>query len=276
MAGRPLVVISGWMGSQQRHLRRYAEVYQKLGFSVLPVTATPAVICESTFTPGIIQTPTMWPYGQSNVHENHEFLQGLAWDILSVVEHEKPQAVVFQAMSNGGCFVWEQLRNILDSYDTCPDPYAAATLQSIKEDTIRGVVFDSSPAWFGDRLNVFGPALEYASDEAKQEVFERFDKDLFYEKEPEKVRNQRVSRNKEYFQFLIEDPLDIPQLFMYSKNDALTDYTKIKEIVDARVATRNGPVMEVCWEESAHCAHLLHHPEEYTQAVENLVNLATK
>lgn len=271
MSAKPLVVVAGWMGCQQRHLRRYIQLYQRNGLDVLPVIASTIPVVKSTLANSPIQKPDDWPATSKLSSNSPNCLQALAWDVLGEIEKKEPPAVLFHIMSNGGGFVWEHIRNVLDSGSNF-DSSTRETLEAIKFSSIRGVVFDSSPAWFGDEENVFGPALSHCSDEDRLKTYEHFGQGAF-ENETKPNKQRRLHRNQEYFRFLREDPLDIPHLYFYAKNDLLTDYTRIQEIIQFRRKMRTTPVLEKYWEESGHCAHLLHHPEEYANALTNFTKL---
>merc|ERR1719402_2076726 len=56
------------------------------------------------------------------------------------------------------------------------------------------------------------------------------------------------------------------ELFFYSKNDVYVSYKWLQEeVIPGRRRKRGegGRVQAVCWDKSAHVAHIKHHPEDY-------------
>ena len=66
-----------------------------------------------------------------------------------------------------------------------------------------------------------------------------------------------------------------PQLYLYSKDDPLTDYEYVQSIIDNN-RQKGMVVFEKCWTDSIHCGHLKEHPNEYRAAVVELLQLITK
>lgn len=64
----------------------------------------------------------------------------------------------------------------------------------------------------------------------------------------------------------------IPMLFLYSANDSLASTDAIRDIVRERQSS-NHATQTVCWQESVHCAHLVRHPREYTNAVQDFIQV---
>ena len=270
MSGRPVVILAGWLGCQPRWLRRYEVLYQKMGFDVLSYIAKPRLVVDSTIRSRPIQVPDGWP---THLSEEAESMDQLAWHLLGRVHNKQSAVFLYHAFSNGGCFLWESTRRILDYHNdnpSCQQP-AQDILKHLRR-RLKGVVFDSCPAWFGGSPSGLSSALQYCTPLEKLDVLARYGPGvLFHEGESE--RQQMSRRCHDFFHFLHNDPLDIPQLFIYSKNDPLADSQKIRELYQHRLSTKNGPILETKWDESAHCAHLRMHPKDYLDAIEFLTEV---
>lgn len=268
--GRPLVVLAGWLGSQPRALRRYEALYHKLGFQVLTQIPSPWMVALSTRREMIdVMPPDQWP---RNKRLRPDDMQSLAWEVLRVVHLSQCSLYLFHGFSNGGGFLWEQLRRILQANDntntTAFDPDARRVLKDLKQ-KLKGIVFDSSPCYYhpGDVYK----ALSHCSWQERVEVYMR----LFAEKA---TKNQHVQlaietkRAEEYFESMKHDSWNLPQLYLCSRTDSLTPIGPLRELIRHRKAHLGRTLIFTReWEVSPHCCHLLTHPREYETAVESFV-----
>lgn len=132
-----------------------------------------------------------------------------------------------------------------------------------------GVIFDSCPAWMGDDPTGLWKALQHCSVEDREQAIQLYG--------DERLRQVDArQRNREYFDFLTTNTLDVPQLYLYSHNDALSDASRIAALVEERQNHQSQAVLQQAWTESMHCAHLREHPEAYRAAVANFVQVVTK
>lgn len=270
VTAKPLVVIGGWLGCQPRLLRKYIDLYETLGMKVLPVIAPPIAVVEATFQTGFSH---FTEHGQETMSSMEDFANKLMRDI----QIEKSQTILFHVFSNGGCFLWEHVRRAMDmttrtSHDQKLQPF---TSNDNLKSKIKGVIFDSCPAWFGDDKSVLSSALNHCTDEEKNGIRERFGSGVFYD-EDHTQRERRICRNRDYFNFLREDPLDIPQLYLYCSNDQLSDCKTISDMVITRTRKCAGPILERQWPVSVHCAHLMKHPKDYAKQINDFVAIALR
>jgi hypothetical protein len=271
MSGRPLVVLGGWLGCQRRSLRRYETLYTSLGFDVLLYILPPRLVVDAALrSRQMIRVPEQWPAQllPPDVVVEPEIMQELVWQVLGRMHNQRSSVFLYHAFSNGGCFLWESMRRILDHSDdeACQQP----TRDILKSLLLRmkGVLFDSCPAWFAgsDTPGVRG-ALQYCSPREKLDVLMRYGPGvLFYDGKA--AMEQQTHRCHDFFRYLQENSLDIPQQYIYGKDDPLSDYEKIEELFRKRRSTQKSPVLHQVWDTSAHCAHLRTHPDEYKQTVE--------
>jgi hypothetical protein len=159
------------------------------------------------------------------------------------------------------------MRRILDYNTSAPCQQPAKDILKTLRGRTKGVVFDSCPAWYGGSSSALRAALQYCTKSEKLDILMRFGPGVILY-DGQAVMEQREKRNHDFFRYLHEDPLDIPQLYLYSKNDPLANFEKIDELFRHRRSIQKSPVLQQTWDESAHCAHLRMHPKEYKQAVD--------
>lgn len=280
-----LVVIGGWLGCQRKFLRRYEELYNSLGFETLTVVPTPRSTVEATLqlyrgkNQHRIQPPSPkgWPYSSFTSSSSSSSLDGdygtmgeMAWDVLGKVYGMDPTMFLYHSFSNGGCFLWESICRIMEfQMDDTGDVEMGRQLKSLSSKCY-GVVFDSCPAWFGSPPSKLWHALKHCSEIERQDIVSMYGPKVLT------FSQRNTDRNQEYFDYLTEwSVVDIPQLYVYSKNDDLSDYDYIEMLIQNRRSIQRSPVLTQCWEVSEHCAHLREHPQDYKLAIEDFIRIAT-
>jgi Eukaryotic protein of unknown function (DUF829) len=244
MPKKPLVVIAGWLGCREGYLRRYQHVYEQLGMDVWTVIAPPLAIVEASFVPK---------------NERNQ-MDTVAMVVLSHIEESHRKLVLFHLFSNGGCFLWEMIRYRMD-------------LDQSFSFSVVGVVFDSCPAWFGNQVSALSSALDLCTEDDKRAVRDRFG-DSVVGKENDQHARQRKQRNKDFFEFLQRDLLDVPHLYFFCKNDLLADASRIEEVIWSRRRQFHRPIFHRMWKTSVHCSHILQHPREYKEFLSDFVTIA--
>jgi hypothetical protein len=312
---RPLVVLAGWLGGRVSQLKRYEQLYQSMGLDTFSMVVSTVAIVDCTLTMQQEQRQRQLPaFVVSNHHSSsppvHETpqpprsldstIQDWAWYTLQTIHDRQPPYYFVHVFSNGGCFLWESICRILEQH-SChginvqqPDddddksqntsPLSQNQVQpepvlTQLATTCHGIIFDSCPAWFGaDPSGLWTVLQQHCSAEDIQQVMEVFGED--------RLRLVPVARNQEYFDYLTYNntSMSIPQLYLYSIDDPLSNADSIAKLVQERrkqqlrlVRGRSccPIILEYVWEQSMHCAHLRQHPEEYRQAIIEFVQLAT-
>jgi pimeloyl-ACP methyl ester carboxylesterase len=142
-------------------------------------------------------------------------------------------------------------------------------LQAIQS-KISGVVFDSSPAYYtpGDMSALFA-ALQHSSWRERIGAYVQL---LLHM--PVLGRSELEQRATNYFESMRHDPFDIPQLYLFSKDDPLSQHDRIEELARHRqhLFGRERILLQQ-WESSPHCGHFLKHPVEYESAISTFVDL---
>jgi Eukaryotic protein of unknown function (DUF829) len=282
-----VVVLIGWLGSKPKSLNRYELLYRQLGIPiVLTYIAPPYTIVKTALSPvEPIHIPKEWP---NESCKNILTVQDVAWNILKSVYDEKCCERCFvHAFSNGGCFVWEKIRQILllipiekqnQIYNDSNDDYIGGSLKSQEIVSIlqrlrrqlRGVVFDSCPIADLYRLP---DALQYCSIMERTQVIQHCGFEYLTILTNIKVKEKVQERIKSYIHGLQSDPLLIHQLYIYGGDDPLAPASFIDEIIQQRKQIMNAESIMVCsWEKSQHCGHLLRHRFDYTKAIDQFLH----
>ena len=266
------MVLAGWLGCRLQYLRRYEELYRKLGFEVLSYVASPRVVVGSTFQSIHIAPPkeSNWPASvqlETTNLQQFEDMESLAWHVLGRIHNKQPHCFIYHGFSNGGCFLWEQILRTLQYYHDGKDNTVVSEILTSLRTRLNGVVFDSCPAWFGGEQSSLRLALKYCSWGEQLDILFRYGPGvILYDGKLETER--RNSRCDEMFRTLHESSLDIPELYLYCENDVLTNFERVDKLVHYRQSLqRTRPVMNKVWKHSKHCTHLLMHPVDYEKEI---------
>jgi pimeloyl-ACP methyl ester carboxylesterase len=279
MSARPVVVLAGWLGCQRKYLRRYEQLYHRLGFEVICHIPTPRMVVAATFrsSPIIIQTPPNWP-NQVSLAEGGEAssTQQSVWNILGQVHNKQPSGVLFHAFSNGGCYLWEQILQILlNNKHTKEQTRDVRLVLSSLSQLIMGVVFDSSPCWAGGTHSALRFALYHCSWRERFDILVRYGPGtVLYDGAAQ--TEQRKLRCQAFFQILKDNSLDVPQLYLYSEDDPLCSFPHVNELVRHRKSVQKSPVVQTVWKTSPHCGHFRAHTQDYTSSIEFFVHNSLK
>lgn len=279
--GKPLVVLAGWLGCQKRSLRRYENLFQSHGYEVLSRIASPVMVVESCFQkvpPPPLKIPNGWPINGVSVKGAPPSMQDFAWNILQEVNNRNCDYLIFYAFSNGGCFVWESVRRILNLSSPGAtmklllneDQYN--TVKNLREKTV-GVVFDSCPS---QQLADVGRALMFCTLSERMEVMMSHGMDIafFPSLLSQAKRIKSEIRGQAYYEGLWDDPSAIPQLYLYSESDILIPSQPLDELVQHRRKIL-GSDRVFCrkWSSSRHCAHLIDNAEDYVTTAESFLEI---
>jgi len=273
-------ILAGWLGCQPKNLRRYEAMYNSLNIRPMVVIAPLDAVAESLQ----LSASQVASLGDDNRRprlwedlQNHK-IRDIAANVLRDIENNYPccRMFIFHAFSNGGCLVYEAMRNILlqqrdegNSYN-----YDTRTMKL----KLGGVIFDSCPGFFDlSTLDEgFSKAVSFCSPE-EQRKFNASNKAIA---ELERLnptlhdrRMQLVTERMDIFvRGMYEDPLPIPQLFLHSTADKLIPHEPLKRFIEHRKSTI-AHVMEKNFIDSPHVMHYQHYPTDYHNAVESFLNV---
>lgn len=281
-ANGPIVVLAGWLGCQPKSLKRYEQMYLECGFqTVVSKIATPAMVVNAILNPernDIVLPPHGWPLNEIPAIQ-HGSMKSMAWDVLREIHQSNSSFILFHSFSNGGFFLWENVRQILSGYSNdlntremnAESQQSPDIVEHINEINAKlgGLVFDSCPSVDIKKLPL---AMQYVGWWERLETIRFCGVDhLLMSHRPDVAKRAEESAN-ESANALRDSFPHMPHLFLYSEDDHLADF----HAIDAIVAHR----MKVCgpdktfskrWESSNHCGHLRRHPDEYRNTVEKFV-----
>lgn len=291
---KPLVILCGWLGGQLPQLRRYEELWKKLGYATYPLVASTAAVVDACLhlQSDVKILRPLPPKDFSNIVTNNNVLPpppppplfqskmpDWAWHITDIIHQRQPECFVMHVFSNGGCFVWEMMNRLWEHHassstnksDDLEDASTAQMLQHQQSICI-GVIFDSCPAWFGDNPKGLWAVLQTCPPEDLQAVVELYGEHALQNLD----KNLCRQRNQEYLDCLAQCAPMIPQLYLYSHDDLFANATYITKLIERRRRKRrqqcSAPtIMVQQWERSQHCAHLRKHPEDYQRAIQQFV-----
>lgn len=202
---RPLVVLAGWLGCKPSQLRRYEDLYRKQGFQVVSRIATPTMVYESVF---------QLPLEREITYESSppSTMRGLAVDVLQQVSLSDSPCFLVHAFSNGGCFLWEQIRDVRHSF---------IGNGGTRLPNLIGVVFDSCP---GSKLHYIDRALQYCSFSERVQVAINIGIRRYWFLHSKPVEEEIRQRTESYREKLRNDASITPQLYIYSRDDPLCKF----------------------------------------------------
>ncbi|XP_071103179.1 transmembrane protein 53-B-like [Haliotis cracherodii] len=231
---KPLVLLFDWLYAKPNQLRKYSALYHDIGLDVLTVTGR-----LSNF---------LWPpVGYKLAEEIFNYL---------FVERKTKDELLIHAFSIGA-FNYTICLTLADRH---PELYG------MFRDRVIGQVFDSIV--IGSYKNMTeGMVTLLPNVVFKKAVYPVVD---MYYRATSKNTKDEYDRLVALF---IEKPIQVPTIFFYSENDPMCHVPTMESML--RNWRENIPKFQVeakSWEVSQHTAHLKHHPEEYLQVWQKLVD----
>uniref|UniRef100_A0A1A9WES0 Transmembrane protein 53 n=1 Tax=Glossina brevipalpis TaxID=37001 RepID=A0A1A9WES0_9MUSC len=241
----PIVMLLGWAGCQDRYLMKYSKIYEDRGLMTMRYTAP----VDTLFW----RRSEMIPIGEK---------------ILKLVQdmnmHCHP--IILHIFSNGGAYLYQHI--------------SLAIRRNKTPLRIRGMIIDSAP---GERriLGLYRAVTAIYGRERKkchcltaviitltlsfmwfaEEAYSAF-KSLFVKTEP-------IQTNP--FNDLKNEPNEFPQLFLYSKGDAVIPYSDIEKFIKIR-QEQGVEVNSICFEDAEHVKIFTKYPTKYVQYVCSFIN----
>ncbi|XP_070563310.1 transmembrane protein 53-like [Ptychodera flava] len=240
----PVVILLGWAGCQDRHLAKYSAIYQQQRFTTIRYSLP---MEDTFFRPGK-------PKEMSLKIIELIFDLGL-----------EDNVIIFHVFSNAGGFLYRGITEVVHDPNT------------VKQGTIKigGVIFDSSPA----HTSIIN-AVRALVNGMQANAVVRYAIAVFF------VLTQWLSGIaglvfpplrqygsgfQGYMYALENDKGRYPQMFLYSKADAVIPYSEVEKFAERR-RVLGVPVRQMCWDDSAHCTLLVQHREEYINQCVQFVN----
>lgn len=242
---QPLVVLAGWLGSKPQHLKHYAKIYESLGFQALIEIPSPSQIVLAA----------MQKYDIIKNGAIANTIQNLARSMIEAAHDLNPSYIIFHVFSNGGGFLWEAVRFELF--------YWKQTLTASVRKRISGIIFDSAPANYSHNGNLILNVLEYCEDQDEKSKISTYLLSL-----TDDQRMKSKERSQDYWHGMRNCSFPIPHLYVYSKDDRLTPYRYLEELVQHRKRLFGKDMTRsLVFDSSPHCQHFRTHQVEYTSAI---------
>ncbi|XP_076441455.1 LOW QUALITY PROTEIN: transmembrane protein 53-like [Babylonia areolata] len=233
----PVVVLLGWAGCKEKHLRKYTPIYEKKGYITLTL---------------IVPAKTLFFHAYKITDVAHGLLNILAENSLS------NNPIIFHVFSNGGSMVYSQLAALINSSNS----------EKQHRLSVAGVIFDSTPG----KRRILNAVKAFMSTLQFGEVFRYL---LGFCLLMYLVFNHclrlllpgmlAMENGFQLFNSICMDACKCPQLFLYSKGDKIIMAEDVEEVIAVR-KEKGVQVKSICWEDSQHVAHMRAHPEVYSKA----------
>mmetsp|Transcript_26207 Transcript_26207/g.63696 ORF Transcript_26207/g.63696 Transcript_26207/m.63696 type:complete len:308 (+) Transcript_26207:276-1199(+) len=251
----PLAVLFGWLGSKREHVRKYALLYERMGYSTVVVIAPLTAIFAVGYQPQ---------------REIAEAVLRLIAEHPKVSQAFKNNAgIVLHPFSNGGAFIVRWMYNLVVDSNFVARTDSSWTEKFRNGDAVAGVVYDSCPVALEPYLairailggkknpNPLSHLLVALVFYVYMAVFWIF----------HGVPAEPYLRDMEALDFG-------PELYIYSDADDVMD-EQTEKFVQRKMSLRNNGaqlIRELHFKDSAHVAHLRKHPEKYKDAIVSVNN----
>ncbi|KAH3712380.1 hypothetical protein DPMN_072080 [Dreissena polymorpha] len=84
--------------------------------------------------------------------------------------------------------------------------------------------------------------------------------------------SQTVALYEHYIAVFKQRPLEVPTLMFTCRNDPMSDYHAVEDLVELWQSHYKFPLTHRCWEKSRHAAHLRIHREEYVRDLDTFLS----
>lgn len=256
---KAIVIMYGWLGSQMKHIEKYARLYVQRNCTVVYGNAHSTAIMfrsESELTKVVLES----------VMEAAKILRKLE-------SQETP--VIMHYFSNGGAFLAERFEQMVvnmndeASSNLSDSSYADLMYVATRLKETGFEIADSAPAYLHTSSGL------KAIDTSVSNVFIRtifrsiFGLSVFVKDTVLKPCNEETTRET-FWKNVINSTLCNKQAFIYSATDVLTDHEKIDELIEER-KSRGILVTAKKLDESEHVLHLRSHPEIYNELIDEVI-----
>jgi len=290
---KPLVILVGWMGAQVSHLKRYKELYESLGcnaWTIIPPVATIVDYCS--LSPQDLRDrinklsnvqETAQVSNKSTEDENpwpddkHTCMKSLAVDLVAQLDtyfesasYFKPR-FLFHLFSNGGYFLWDQMQLMAENINSGNPNFGRCRAR------VAGIVFDSCPAYFGKTTPGLSEVIKACPDNDLRAFTARQNQKLSLQHENLALKEWCVemehNRALQIWNRALASRLDVPQLYLYSRQDMATSFAQLHKLVEYHKLKQSEQqketdfVKQVIFDDSPHCQHYRKYPDLYKQSI---------
>jgi Eukaryotic protein of unknown function (DUF829). len=292
---KAVVIMFGWLGSNLKHIRKYASLYfQRDCTVVMSCPISPLPILFQLEGPMRVQALASVKEAARILrnavnHKNNNNHQARPSADTAAVPPPSP-AVLVHYFSNGGALVVQALeRLIADAKSSSAasalllqDSSSSCNKNMLRDEDIEDIllvsrclatrgfeIVDSAPVY----MTI--PSAHHAIDAAIPNWVVRFIIKsallLSYLVQCSiKSLQGRIDPPQEFWNRMISSDLCSRQAFIYSSCDKVTDATKVEELIEKRRG-RGVDITVTKLDKSHHVMHLRHYPNEYQDMVEKVL-----
>ena len=235
---KPVIFLFGWAGASEEKMGKYSQIYSQAGYITVTYTAP-------------------WTY----IFVSQEKIPGKSRELLFYLQEYsfKSNPMVFHVFSNLGCAVYQHFSSEILQNESF----------SHMRENFKGIVFDSCPG--KRKIRSFFNAMAFV---LSGNVFRRKILPFFYFIYlGVKILSKLCIGQKPpilWWDYLINDPIQVPQLYLISKADICVAADDSQEMAQIR---KDSGVAVTCkvFENSEHVNHFDMYPQEYSQEVLNFL-----
>ena len=266
---KAVVIMLGWIGSQLKHVRKYADLYVQKDCAVV-ISCPPVTIIFRAESPMRIQA-------LNAVREAARIIRKVEKNgFLSSRNIEVP--VLIHYFSNGGAYVAQALDRMIKEVKS-----GSGTLAALTDDDISDILFvserlykqgyevvDSAPAYFSTE-SAHNALNESVPNLAIRIIIKAFLYVVFNLEVAILLMRGKESPAETFWNRVLFSELCSRQAFIYSSSDKITDASKVDELIKERSA-RGFDITYSKFNDSNHVMHFRKHPDEYKAMVTNVLD----
>ena len=235
-----LVVLVGWAMAKQKHVGKYSDVYNSLGYPAL------------TLVPSLLHT---WDVS-SNDKYTQNVMQTLEGSFAATLTHPQQQqqqqklSIILHMFSGSSSILLPSLS------------LNASNFESIE---LKGIVFDCSPPLYGYDSGM--AAAKMVLDDGGMNIF------TYYVSIACGITIDKLNGNRKRQDLAkaLERPLlSVPQLYLHSDVDPVTPYDRVKGIMEEQKGLGRN-VKGALFKGARHVRLLQSEPDKYTQQIESFL-----
>lgn len=263
-ANKAVVMMFGWLGAQQKHVKKYADIYVKnLSYTVVYGTA-PVTGAITRNKNKLVDAVSEAVQTTASIIKEMEKLGTSGDDNVTV-------PVIVHHFSNGGCYMAEQLSILIKEAQN-------GTLIDVHEDFVGDLkiighrlqqkgsceLADSAPVYMHISSAMRGIEAAVSSTPIRIVVKSVFWASIIFNRLISLIKREDIEP-VEFWKNMINSKLCPRQAFIYSSADHVTDVVKLEELIEERKKIVDVSVLK--FDDSGHVQHYRKYPKEYIEFV---------
>lgn len=265
---KTVVLMYGWLGAEDKHLKKYANMYVDLDCTVVYGTTKVTNIMMRN-------EKGLRTFAMESVKKAAKIIR----DMEKADENNRSTIpVVLHYFSNGGAFVADRLQRMIratkdesgrsprggnDGGDLKDLMFIAHRLQNGFE------VLDSAPAYLYKQI--FFLALESALPNLVVRLLAKMCLRCILLWKNILILSGKPSDREEFWDGVTHSDICRRQLYLYSERDKLTDYKMVENLIEER-KKMGIEILAHKFEDSEHVLHFRGYPEEYKALIAKVVD----